>query len=515
MTEFEKTTQIKVDINSKESIENAISLYQNEIMEVVEFNHEFPIEFINIDGTKLKGKQINNKEILKNYIYYIKTLKWSKNITHYTEFLSEEIFFAIALEHGFKDKVVDVAKTIISVTDGSDHFSLSYVSERRPFGFGVLYLLSLIYPEETYLLTSYMGSSWDDEHCDNIRSLVIERIWNLDFSRDAIKAFAYCDYYYLRQDIHIIPSYKKIYWHPNFNEYYYDVNDFNENDFIKPRYLWDHFINNHSDYEYFIDNLKFRVHDLKFNYDKMGDSIYDIFDNIIPTSYREELEKKNGVEYFKADDENLLSYSYGNKTIDKEIKSLKKLYNLVNDYDISIDYFSFSFVTLEKLRDYLMGKIKVNNFEVIENFRDLNAFLYPFKDFSKNQLNKILISRLLDLLFHVGKKFPDSIFLLIDERYFNYLSEEIKKLYSEKISDIKNFRNDIKPDLIVDYINNVVATGNYLNYLLITLIYNNNYKDYQIGCINILFDKFGKELLHDNFNGRHMDLKKLIDCVNK
>ncbi|MBL3658917.1 hypothetical protein [Fulvivirga sediminis] len=213
MNQFDKSKIITFELGSASSIQEALNTYQEILNTKQAFRSStFDVEFKakTEDGERrLQTSDPKNREVLKEALSY-------GNEDFYTEepiednkeiYLSEPIFFALALEHEeILPDVVKTAEAMVAAIRRVNDTDEVWVDDMRVFGAEALFLLAVQHPEYAYLLGSYFIPYWDLEHATGYEDYLFSLLKKYGWTRDLIKAFIWCDNDHFRH--HMLEPYE-------------------------------------------------------------------------------------------------------------------------------------------------------------------------------------------------------------------------------------------------------------------------------------------------------------------
>ncbi len=213
MNQFDKHNIITFKQGDTSSINDALIEYQNILNSgkafIPGFMGMFDVEFKIETASGLRRLQTsdtNHTEILKRALIMGPESNWTtQTIADNDEiYISEPIFFAIALEHeDLLSQVVETAKAIVSTMRHFNNTDNVWIDDMRLFGVEALYLLAQKHPEYTYLLGHFFIPYWDLEHAVNYETYLYSLVKQRGWTRDLIKAFIWCDNGHFRNSMSI------------------------------------------------------------------------------------------------------------------------------------------------------------------------------------------------------------------------------------------------------------------------------------------------------------------------
>ncbi len=208
MNQFDKHNIIVFKQGDVVSIKNALSQYLEYLNSdqafIKSFMGLFNVEF-KIETTsgirRLQTSDVCNTDVLEKALnmgpesaYTTQTINEGDEI-----YISEAIFFAIALEHEvLKTEIVDTTKAMVAAMRRYNDTDRVWIDDMRIFGIEAIYLLACKYPEYTYLLGHFFIPYWDLEHAVGYESYLFSLVKQHGWTRDLIKAFIWCDNGYFR-----------------------------------------------------------------------------------------------------------------------------------------------------------------------------------------------------------------------------------------------------------------------------------------------------------------------------
>nr|WP_321454251.1 hypothetical protein [uncultured Carboxylicivirga sp.] len=208
MSQFDKTTFITFKQGDTESIKSALTQYQDYLNADKAFTKEFMgmfnIEFKIETSSGIRRLQTSDTQ---NTLLLKQALSMGPESCYTTElitdndeiYISEPIFFAIALEHpALKDDIASTAQAMVTAMRRYNDTDSVWIDDMRIFGIEALYLLACTYPEYTYLLGQFFIPYWDLEHAVGYESYLFSLVKQHGWTRDLIKAFIWCDNGYFR-----------------------------------------------------------------------------------------------------------------------------------------------------------------------------------------------------------------------------------------------------------------------------------------------------------------------------
>lgn len=215
MNQFDKTQIISFEKNI-ESIKEALLSYQ-EILEKGEafkmdvFDVEFKIK--TKDGLRrLQVSDTKNLELLKHaFRKEIDDDIDDSLIEEESEiYISEEIFFAIALEYpALTQAIVCTAKAMVSSMRKLNNTDSVWVDDMRIFAVGSLYMLAKKEPQYSYLLAQFFIPNWDLEHATGYEYCLFGLLKEHGWTEDLIKAFIWCDDAHFREHMSVSDEWPK------------------------------------------------------------------------------------------------------------------------------------------------------------------------------------------------------------------------------------------------------------------------------------------------------------------
>lgn len=210
MNQFDKT-QIIIFEKNIESIKVALRSYQ-EILEKGEaFNMDvFDVEFKikSEDGIRrLQVGDTKNQELLKHA--FRKDIDGDIDDSLIKDdseiYISEEIFFAIALEYSaLTQAIVSTAKAMVSNMRKLNNTDSVWVDDMRIFAVGSIYMLAKKHPEYSYLLAQFFIPYWDLEHATGYEYCLYDLLKKHGWSKHMIKAFIWCDNAHFRKHMYAV-----------------------------------------------------------------------------------------------------------------------------------------------------------------------------------------------------------------------------------------------------------------------------------------------------------------------
>lgn len=211
MHQFDKNNFITFDKNDSKSIQSALLQYQTLLNNGKAFQDGldgiFDVEFKQktSDGIfRLQTKDTNNTDLLRTALSFGAEDNWPQK--HITDddavYISEPIFFAIALEHcELQTDIVNTAEAIVKYMRKHNDTSAVWIDDMSLFGVEALYMLAYQYPQYTYLLAQFFIPYWDTEHAVGYEAFLSSLVAKNGWSKDLIKAYIWCDSAYFRYNM--------------------------------------------------------------------------------------------------------------------------------------------------------------------------------------------------------------------------------------------------------------------------------------------------------------------------
>lgn len=215
MNQFDKTQIISFE-NTSESIKKALHTYQ----EILEKGEAFKMDVFNVEfkiktETGLRRLQVSdtkNQELLKHAFRKNFDDELDNSIIEEDSeiYISEEIFFAIALEYpALMPTIVCTAQAILSCMRKLNNTDAVWVDDMRIFAVGSLYMLAKKEPQYSYLLAQFFIPNWDLEHATGYEYCLFELLKEHGWTEDLIKAFIWCDNAHFREHMSVSDEWPK------------------------------------------------------------------------------------------------------------------------------------------------------------------------------------------------------------------------------------------------------------------------------------------------------------------
>lgn len=294
MNQFDKNQIIAFDVNSKESIKEALKEYARILNAGKAFvNSVFDVEFRATTATsprRLQLTDVKDTTLLQEALnmgpeggYFSGEIEDESNV-----YMSEPLFFALALqEEDLLDEVVTTVKAMVAEIRRLNNTDSIWLDEMRLFGFESIYMLAATHPKYAYLLGQAFIPYWDLEHAVGYEKYLYRLVIKFGWTRDLIKAYIWCDNRYFRYYM-VFPNEE---YDENWNIVEYDYS----------HDLKVYFEENNAEYDWFKEAVLERFKEepvLLYAYSNRAEEahpILDLFDTLIEDNsgdYREEMEEE-------------------------------------------------------------------------------------------------------------------------------------------------------------------------------------------------------------------------------
>lgn len=194
-----KEDVIIVDLQSKESLKNALAEFKEKIIKndlELCSGDDYLKCFMKLVEGEVKRISVND---IKDIDFVDEVLRISDfegvedaEDEYYEPFSNVAVFSAALAYDDLLDDMLSLAyETIKLVNDLGDVYDL-WTDECHVFGVDLFVALALKYPEYTYLFSEYILSNWDTEHADYVFEAIsmLKDKWGFDVN--ILKAIAYC-----------------------------------------------------------------------------------------------------------------------------------------------------------------------------------------------------------------------------------------------------------------------------------------------------------------------------------
>jgi len=241
MEDFEEENIIIVDLESKESLKEALEQFKVKIVEndldLCSGDDYLKCFVKSVDGEPALFEEDDIEDV--DFVNTVLRMTENEELDDFDDdcyaSLSNIIVLTAALKHDdLKPIVIDVCREAISLVNKVGDVYDLWTDECHVFGIDLLVTLVLKYPEYSYFITEYVFEDWDSEHASYVyESLGMIRDLT-GFNKHLIKAAACCKNLELLKEL----ATKEIYGDPDRGHYCEYL-------------LLNHFRNNPADYQFF------------------------------------------------------------------------------------------------------------------------------------------------------------------------------------------------------------------------------------------------------------------------
>lgn len=354
MEDFEEENIIIVDLESKESIKDALEQFKLKIidndLELCSGDDYLKCFVKSVDGEPALFEEDDIEDI--DFVNSVLKMTDNEELDDLDEecyaSLSNIVVLTAALKYDeLKPLVVEVCKEAIALVNKLGDVYDLWTDECHVFGIDLLVTLALKYPEYTYLISEYIFEDWDSEHAPYVYECIGMIKDKIGYTKDILKAVV-C----IRNDEMYENIFRKEKYDSEADEYSHEYP------------LYEHFQSNHDDYYFFKDEYiayvkKSQVEVVKSNSVSL---VEEIIRGLAPEMSKEEWKSKIFVDdtfenevadFYKAVDDVTEKDSHRSKY---EISETAKEYNAEDfKYEMESPY-DVETVELKALEDFESNK---------------------------------------------------------------------------------------------------------------------------------------------------------------
>lgn len=202
--EFPPKYIIDYTVDSPASIKQALNQYCELLIDNKGFIQNYCVIQFRPNRESIELAVFNDHPVIKQALTkeIISYFRSADQTNLVASLLTETLFFAIANTFvELKQEVVKACEVIGLFARRLNDSSEMWITCEQPFGLEPIYLSARVYPEYGYLLGCFYVPYWDDEHMPEARILM--RSWMEKQQNYAylLKAFCYCDYGEIREQM--------------------------------------------------------------------------------------------------------------------------------------------------------------------------------------------------------------------------------------------------------------------------------------------------------------------------